>query len=130
MSPHRSRLVHFVIDVDDLDEATRFWAAALAADEEQVNRGSEHVYRRLRVPGNDVRVLLQLTDDRKTGKERMHLDIETDDVDAEVARLENLGARRVEKVLGWWVMAAPTGHRFCVVPVARAGFDERANRWE
>jgi len=46
---------------------------------------------------------------------RLHLDIESDDVDAEAARLEALGARRVEKVKTWWVMEAPTGQRFCVV---------------
>jgi hypothetical protein len=45
----------------------------------------------------------------------VHLDIETDDVDAEAARLERLGARRVEKIKTWWVMEAPSGHRFCVV---------------
>jgi hypothetical protein len=37
-------------------------------------------------------VLLQRTDDEKLAKERMHLDLETDDVEAEVQRLEALGA--------------------------------------
>lgn len=46
---------------------------------------------------------------------RVHLDIETDDVEAEVSRLEGLGAKRVERVSSWWVMEAPTGQRFCVV---------------
>ena len=46
---------------------------------------------------------------------RIHLDIETDDVDAEVVRLEQLGARRLERVRTWVVMEAPTGQRFCVV---------------
>ena len=46
---------------------------------------------------------------------RVHLDIESDDVDAEVARLEKLGAKRVEQVKTWWVLEAPTGQRFCVV---------------
>jgi hypothetical protein len=45
----------------------------------------------------------------------VHLDIESDDVEAEVRRLESLGARRVEQVQTWWVMEAPTGQRFCVV---------------
>ena len=45
----------------------------------------------------------------------MHLDIESDDVAAEVARLEKLGARRVGAVRTWVVMEAPTGHRFCVI---------------
>jgi hypothetical protein len=45
----------------------------------------------------------------------VHIDIESDDVDAEVERLERLGARRVEKIKTWWVLQAPTGQRFCVV---------------
>jgi hypothetical protein len=46
---------------------------------------------------------------------RVHLDIESDDVEAEAARLEKLGARKVQKINTWWVMEAPTGQRFCVV---------------
>jgi hypothetical protein len=60
---------------------------------------------------------------------RVHLDIETDDIDAEVARLEELGARRVQRTKSWWVMAAPTGQRFCVVARSAADFDAVANRW-
>ena len=45
----------------------------------------------------------------------MHLDIESDDIPAEVARLERLGARKVAEVRTWVVMEAPTGHRFCVI---------------
>jgi hypothetical protein len=51
---------------------------------------------------------------------RVHLDIETDDVEAEVLRLERLGAKRVEKGRAWWVMEAPTGQRFCVVRAKRS----------
>jgi hypothetical protein len=46
---------------------------------------------------------------------RVHLDLESDDVEAEVARLERLGARRVRQFPNWWVVEAPTGQRFCVV---------------
>ncbi|MGH8277312.1 MAG: VOC family protein, partial [Steroidobacteraceae bacterium] len=60
---------------------------------------------------------------------RVHLDIETDDIDAEVARLEQLGARRIGPVRDWYVMEAPTGQRFCVVCVQRADFAARANSW-
>lgn len=49
---------------------------------------------------------------------RVHLDIETDDIEAEVTRLEGLGARRIEFVRErWWVMQAPSGRRYCVVPM-------------
>ena len=60
---------------------------------------------------------------------RVHLDIETDDIDAEVRRLEGLGAKKVEQVKGWWVMQAPTGQRFCVVRAGKPDFERRANVW-
>ena len=47
---------------------------------------------------------------------RIHLDIESDDVEAEVRRLEGLGARRKEFIERWWVMEDPSGQLFCVVP--------------
>ena len=61
---------------------------------------------------------------------RVHLDIETDDVEAEVRRLEQLGAKRVGAAGSWVVLEAPTGQRFCVVRVSNAHFDETANTWE
>ncbi|MBO9718296.1 MAG: VOC family protein, partial [Pseudoxanthomonas sp.] len=63
-------------------------------------------------------------------KARVHLDIETDDIEAEVARLEKLGARKVAFVKRWWVMEAPSGHRFCVVRQQREPFGPHLNRWE
>jgi hypothetical protein len=59
----------------------------------------------------------------------VHLDIETDDVEAEVRRLELLGAKRVNRVRDWWVMESPTGQRFCVLRVQTPEFPERANSW-
>ena len=44
-------------------------------------------------------------------------------------RLEKLGARRIGPVGTWYVMAAPTGQRFCVVRAQRADFDAKANTW-
>ena len=60
---------------------------------------------------------------------RAHLDIETDDIEAEVLRLEKLGAKRVAQIKRWWVMEAPSGHRFCVVLPQRADFDSHAKDW-
>jgi catechol 2,3-dioxygenase-like lactoylglutathione lyase family enzyme len=119
MRTHRSRLAHFVIDVADLDRATAFWLATLDAVEESVNPASRHVYRRLRLPDTEVRVLLQFTDDPKVSKEHMHLDLETDDVEAEVVRLETLGATRWdhqrERGYDFWVMRDPWDNEFCVL---------------
>jgi hypothetical protein len=60
---------------------------------------------------------------------RVHLDIETDDLDAEVERLEKLGARRIAFVRRWWVMEAPTGQRFCVVRMKHPERGAAPNRW-
>ena len=62
---------------------------------------------------------------------RIHLDIETDNIDAEVGRLKKLGATVFEKKEKWVVMEAPTGHRFCVVNPQRDDFDssDQVNCW-
>ena len=68
---------------------------------------------------------------QKVGHEsRVHIDIETDDIEAEARRLEALGAKRVQSVHTWCVMEAPTGHRFCLVRPQRAGFEKNANVWK
>ena len=117
--PHRSRVAYFVIDVDDLDEGVTFWSSALDAHAEQGNPNSGHIYRRLRLPDSDIRILLQRTRDSKVSKERMHLDLETDDVASEVQRLETLGAIRIdhqqERGFDFWVMRDPWGNEFCVL---------------
>ena len=92
---HKSRLCHIVIDVDDLERGLAFWSAALDAEEESVNPESTEVYRLLRLPDSQIRLLLQCTHDAKQSKERVHVDLETDDVEAEVRRLEELGATRL-----------------------------------
>jgi predicted enzyme related to lactoylglutathione lyase len=80
----------------------------------------------LQSPPDEISVQIQ----RVEHESRVHLDIETDDIDAEVARLEKLGAAVFEKRERWTVMQAPSGQRFCVVRVQRPGFAEHANRWE
>jgi hypothetical protein len=59
----------------------------------------------------------------------VHLDIETDDIEAEAVRLEKLGAKKVKRFPRWWIMEAPTGQRFCIVHPQRADFAETANTW-
>lgn len=117
---HRSRLTQFVIDVSNLDHGVTFWSAALGATEEILSENSRHIYRRLIVPDCKVRILLQKTTDEKVSKERMHLDIETDNLDAEVARLEALGATRwdlqQERGYRFWVLRDPWENEFCVLP--------------
>jgi predicted enzyme related to lactoylglutathione lyase len=116
---HRSRLCHLVIDVPDLDRGVWFWSAALNAREESLPWQSRPVYRRLRLPDSAIRILLQKTSDEKVSKERMHLDLEADDIEAEVSRLETLGATRrdhqAERGFEFWVLRDPWGNEFCVL---------------
>jgi 3-polyprenyl-4-hydroxybenzoate decarboxylase len=62
--------------------------------ERALSAKSRPIYRLLRLPDAEIRVLLQRTDDEKVSKERMHLDLESDDIEAEVQRLEALGVTR------------------------------------
>ena len=122
---HRSRFAGIIIDcqTDDLDAAAGFWSAALGYPQD--NEGSDSVYVPLAAPDGETYVEVQSVEHDS----RVHLDIETDDIDAEVARLEALGARRISAVKGWVVMEAPTGQRFCVVPVRNLHFQATANQW-
>lgn len=113
---HRSRLAGFMIDCGEgtLAEAAAFWSRALDLPVADPDEGGRGRYTVLGAGPGGLHVEVQKVDHPS----RVHLDIEADDIDAEAARLEALGARRVECVRGrWWVMAAPTGHRFCVVPL-------------
>jgi hypothetical protein len=65
------------------------------------------------------------------GASRVHLDIHTSDLDAEVERLERLGATRVRQARSWWIMRDPAGLLFCVIPTAAGKLtDDNAYRWE
>jgi hypothetical protein len=109
---HRSKLSTFVIDckTDDLSAAARFWSAALKRELSAPQAGDERYRDLVCAPGEPLLMLQRVGHDS-----RVHLDIESDDIAAEVARLEALGARAIERVHTWVVMEAPTGHRFCVV---------------
>ncbi|MGI9219695.1 MAG: VOC family protein [Woeseiaceae bacterium] len=123
---HRSRFAGISIDckTDDLSGAADFWSAALGYPTTPNDEGEK--YRTLVPHARETGVEVQKVDHPS----RVHLDIESDDVDAEVLRLESLGATRLEKIEDWWVMQAPTGQRFCVVPPTNDFFEETANRWD
>jgi predicted enzyme related to lactoylglutathione lyase len=125
---HRSRFCALIIDskVDDLRPAAEFWSKALGAPIAQDGQLEQGLYAKLEFPSDQPVVEVQKVDHDS----RVHLDIETDDVEAEVRRLERLGAKRLRDVRTFVVMEAPTGHRFCVVRAQRPDFAERANRWE
>ena len=123
---HRSRLTAIAIDVPAAvheDEAA-FWSGALGHPIDPGEHGDAY----MTVGHADgLEVFVQ-----RVGEEapRYHLDIETDDVDAEVARLEALGATRVEQVRTWWIMRDPAGLLFCVVRPQRDDFPQGAATWE
>jgi predicted enzyme related to lactoylglutathione lyase len=123
---HKSRLGGFIIDcqTEDLEAATGFWSAALGL-QVTASAASELKYRALATADDEVHLEVQIVEHPS----RVHLDIEADDIEAEVRRLERLGARRIGPVETWYVMEAPTGQRFCVVRVLRADFATRANTW-
>ncbi len=126
---HRSRLSTVLIDCaeEDYEQGVGFWSRALGKEPIPTD-GPRYTSLRGRVGGEGGPfVLLQ----RVPKEERaIHLDIETDDVEAEVTRLEKLGARVKARISRHVVMEAPTGHAFCVVSVYRDDFPARSHEWE
>ena len=123
---HKSRLAGFIIDckTDDLESAAAFWGGALGMDVRTLP--GEEKYLQLVHPQDRLHIEVQSV----SHPSRVHLDIETDDIEAEAARLEGLGAKKVKRFPRWWVMEAPTGQRFCVVRPQREDFAEKANVWK
>ena len=124
---HKSRLAGFIIDceVDDLDAAADFWAKALGAPAAGKADLSRSPYVELKMPADEPYAEVQKVDHPS----RIHLDIETDDIEAEVTRLEKLGANEIARIKTWVVLEAPTGQRFCVVPVVSKDFAAKAHTW-
>jgi hypothetical protein len=124
---HRSRLQAILIDCseDTANAGVQFWSGALGIA--PVHSGDPaDPYTLLPDAIGGLRLDLQ----RINGPSRIHLDIATDDIEAEVCRLEALGATRERQVEQWWVMRAPSGHLFCVVPTDDEAFLAQGQRWE
>ncbi len=123
---HRSRLHVVLIDSAPEHAAAEvaFWAAALGrAPQEE--------------PGTPFTVLSEIGSGQvlahqrlDRGASRIHLDIETDDTEAEVARLTGLGATRVGQHGGCVQLRDPAGLILCVVPIQSDDFDQHATVWE
>lgn len=124
---HRSQLAGIIIDCegDDLDAAAHFWGQALGYGQKPLTDPEDAGYRGLDTGADQPYIEVQSVEHPS----RVHIDIEADDVEAEVQRLEALGAKRIVQIRSWWVMEAPTGHRFCVVRAGRDNFEETANAW-
>jgi predicted enzyme related to lactoylglutathione lyase len=125
---HRSRLAGFIIDckTDDLEQAADFWAAALGYELRPKHEEPSPLYRCMQTDELGLHVEVQTVQHDS----RVHLDIETDDIEAEVKRLEALGAKRIGTVHTWCVMEAPTGQRFCIVRPQNKNFAATATEWK
>jgi hypothetical protein len=118
---HYSRLSKVVIDVPpgEHDRELAFWCAAVGQHLAQGARYPE--YHGAALHGQQFGLLIQRLGH---GPGRVHLDIHTDDLAAEVARLEELGAERVQLAHLWWIMRDPAGLLFCVVPEPAGSLNE------
>ncbi len=123
---HRSRLSAILIDTPHASAAasTAFWSAALGTPAQVEPNEPEFTSLPGAVPGLEVAV--QSVDDQA----RFHVDVETDDVDAEVTRLTALGAVELRRWLDARILRAPGGHLLCVVPRHSADFEAGARTWE
>ncbi|MEU4679970.1 VOC family protein [Micromonospora sp. NPDC023737] len=124
---HRSRSYALLIDTprNEADQAAAFWSAALGVRAEPYAPEPQFTSLHGALPG--LVLAVQAVDDTP----RFHLDIETDDVEAETARLVGLGATPVTQWEECRVLRAPGGHLVCVLPVESAPevFDAEARTW-
>ncbi len=105
-----------LIDCVDLDAMTAFWCQAL--DLEHVWTGPSGGHLLVATDGSGGRLGLMPSASERAVKNRVHLDLRPDDQQAEVQRLEDLGARRIDigqTDVTWVVMADPEGNEFCVL---------------
>jgi len=109
--------IGLVLDCLDPEALAEFWAPALGY--KRIGAVGQYVLLMPSQPGV-LKLLLQQVPEEKVVKNRMHLDVEVADIDAEVSRLEGLGARRVfsepqvEHGSQWHLMTDPEGNEFCV----------------
>jgi predicted enzyme related to lactoylglutathione lyase len=125
---HRSRLTSVLVDVptDDHAKTVAFWSGALGKEGKTYDEFPEYVVFGEATPG--VEFMVQATGDATP---RVHLDIETDDVDAEVARLKTLGATEIGRHKSWVIMNDPAGTVFCVVRIQlKDAFEAHATTWD
>ena len=110
---HRSRLSTWLIDVPraDAEKAATFWSRALGVP--AVPGPEEPQFTSLPGALPDLSLAVQAVDDTA----RYHLDIETDDLDAETARLIALGAVELDRWRDCRILRAPGGHLLCVIPL-------------
>ncbi|GAB3400824.1 VOC family protein [Flindersiella endophytica] len=127
---HRSRVYAILIDTpkENADDVTQFWAKALGATPHPLPEAPQFISLLNAIPG--VNTAIQATETADEAP-RVHIDIETDDIEAEVARLQALGARLESQWQECRTLRAPGGHVLCVLPVESdlEQFAATANTW-
>jgi predicted enzyme related to lactoylglutathione lyase len=125
--PHRSRLAILLLDLppDSHAAGLAFWAGATGREVQGTEAAPQ--WASLGAFGG-FHVEAQRTGEGTPP--RWHVDIETDDIEAEVARLEALGAKRHADMGRFWQMTDPAGLVFCVVGVQTGeAFERYATTW-
>jgi predicted enzyme related to lactoylglutathione lyase len=114
--PSANATVTVTLDCSDPDSLARFWSEALGYQE--IGRVDQYI---ALGPGPGIiKFVLQGVSDPKPGKNRMHLDLWVADIDAAAARLEAIGAKRLQDIpfdehgFRWYPFADPEGNEFCV----------------
>lgn len=125
---HQSYLFNVTIDCTDLDKNVEFWTKAL--NKAVAMRHGESFVLLQQDSGEKISIGLQKVDDVKNVKSRIHFDINTDNVEAEVKRLSGLGATEYAQHERWTVMQDPSGNEFCVVSYWSDDAAKVANNWD
>ena len=117
-------LEQVLIDAHDPERLAKFWSEVLDyrieydSKNDPESEGGEREIELAPKDGSSTNILFVEVHDEKTVKNRIHLDLRPDDQAAEVARVEALGARKVDIGQGeqtWVVMADPEGNEFCIL---------------
>ena len=116
--PYPNGELVIVVDCSDLERSARFWCGVLG----YTASPPSGLYCALAPEtGVGIEVLLQRVPDAKGQKNRLHFDLRTPDLEAEVGRVLALGARLLttqpvaEDGWLWHVLADPDGNEFCVL---------------
>ena len=118
-----ARIAQLTLDAHDVALQCSFWSRALGLETDLGDDGSAKLYPPADAPPGDVTIWLQPVSEPKQEKLRLHLDLrpEDGDVEAEVRRLEDLGASRADVGQtgeeSFTVLADPEGNEFCVLHV-------------
>ncbi len=113
---HRAR-VELVLDCEEPRRLVEFWRAALGYRDYYTDANMAVL---VPTEGTTSPLILQGVPEPKLGKNRMHLDIVADDLEAEIHRLEELGAHRIDDDVQsfggtrWARMSDPEQNEFCV----------------